>query len=60
MKSIHIIAQTLPQAWEQAVAQCWHSGSEFRTEYDKPGQPGSRDVIAMIHVSEPFSEPRSQ
>ena len=58
MKSIHIITQTLPQAWEQAVAQCWHNGSEFHTEYDQSSAPSSRDVVAMIHVSEPFSQPR--
>ena len=58
MKSIHIIAQTLPAGWEQAVCQCWEQGSEFRTEYDKPGDPASRDAVAMIHILEPFGEPR--
>ena len=58
MKSIHIIAETLPQAWEQAVAECWRTGSEFRTEYDQPGEPSSRDVVAMIQTLEPFAEPR--
>lgn len=58
MKSIHVIAEKLPQAWEQAVAECWQTGSEFRTEYDQPGQPSSRDVVATIHVLQPFSEPR--
>ena len=58
MKSIHIIAETLPQAWEQAVAECWRTGSEFRTEYDQPGEPSSRDVVAMIQALEPFAEPR--
>ncbi len=58
MKSIHIVAQTLPQAWEQAVIECWKNGSEFRTEYDKPDEPSSRDVLATIHTLEPFAEPR--
>lgn len=58
MKSIHVIAKTLPQAWEQAVIECWNDGSEFRTEYDKPEEPSSRDVLATIHVREPFTEPR--
>ena len=58
MKSIHIVAKTLPEAWEQAVAECWQNGGEFRTEYDQPGEPSSRDVAAMIHVQEPFAEPR--
>ena len=58
MKSIHIVAHSLPQAWEQAVTECWQQGSEFRTEYDKPGEPSSRDVVALIRVSEPFAQPR--
>jgi len=58
MKSIHITAEKLPQAWEQAVARCWQTGSQFRTEYDQQGEPSSRDVVAMIHVLQPFSEPR--
>ena len=58
MKSIHVVARTLPQAWEQAVVACWEQGAEFRTEYDKPSDPASRDVVALVHVAEPFAEPR--
>jgi thymidylate synthase len=58
MQSIHILADTLPMAWEQAVVACWREGEAFRTEYDRPDDPPSRDVVAMIHVREPFSEPR--
>ena len=58
MKSIHVVAKTLPEAWEQGVIECWQQGSEFRTEYDKPEDPSSRDVLATIHALEPFSEPR--
>ena len=58
MKSIHIVEPSLPLAWEQAVIACWEQGERFPTEYDKPGDPNSRDVSAMIHVTEPFAEPR--
>ena len=58
MKSILVVAKTLPQAWEQAVTQCWDNGSQFRTEYDKPDEPSSRDVLATIQALEPFAEPR--
>lgn len=58
MKSIHIVEKTLPLAWERAVIETWHNGDIFSTEYDKAGDPPSRDVTAMIHVTEPFSEPR--
>ena len=58
MKSIHVIEPHLPFAWQQAVIRCWNEGTRFRTEYDKPGDPESRDVLAVIHVTDPFSEPR--
>lgn len=58
MKSIHVEAPTLPQAWETAVRRCWQEGARFRTQYDKPGDPESRDVACLIHVAEPFAEPR--
>ena len=58
MKSIHIVEQFLPFAWEKAVLACWECGESFPTEYDKPGDPNSRDVTALIHVTRPFDEPR--
>lgn len=58
MKTIHIIEETMPMAWEQAVMACWEQGESFATQYDKPNDPDSRDVVAMIHVTNPLAEPR--
>ncbi len=58
MITLHIVEQTLPAAWEAAVIGCWEKGEAFRTEYDRAGDPPSKDVTAMIHVREPFAEPR--
>ena len=58
MKSIHIVEPSLPLAWEKAVLACWEQGEPFPTEYDRPGDPASRDVSALIHVTRPFDEPR--
>jgi len=58
MKSLHIVESHLPFAWERAVVACWEEGESFPTQYDKPGDPQSRDVTAMIHVTAPFEEPR--
>ena len=58
MKTIHVVEKTLPAAWEKAVLLCWEQGVRFPTQYDKPGDPNSRDVTAMIHVTEPMSQPR--
>jgi thymidylate synthase len=58
MKTIHVVEKSLPQAWEKAVLGCWTEGESFPTQYDKPEDPQSRDVVAMVHVTEPMSEPR--
>ena len=58
MQSIHIVDQTLPAAWERAVLACWDQGADQATEYDKPNDPQSRDVVALIHVTHPMAEPR--
>ncbi len=58
MKSIHIVEPTLPMAWERAVIACWTDGESFPTEYDKSSDPNSRDITAIIHVTDPFAEPR--
>jgi thymidylate synthase len=58
MKSIHVTEASLPMAWEQAVIACWEQGDPFPTEYDKPDDPQSRDVSALVHVTAPMSEPR--
>ncbi len=44
--------------WEKAVIACWEQGASFPTQYDKTDDPNSRDVTAMIHVTDPMSEPR--
>jgi thymidylate synthase len=58
MKTIHVVEPTLPFAWEKAVLTCWEQGDSIPTQYDKPGDPASRDVTAMIHVTDPLAEPR--
>jgi thymidylate synthase len=58
MKSIHVVEASLPLAWERAVIACWQHGESFPTEYDRPSDPNSRDVTALIHVTRPFDEPR--
>src|SRR5512133_1385116 len=37
---------------------CWEQGESFPTQYDKAGDPNSRDILVMIHVLAPLGEPR--
>lgn len=56
--ALFVSGKTLPAAWEKAVLECWRNGAAVRTEYDKPGDPPSRDCTMMWVVEEPFAEPR--
>lgn len=58
MKIITIKRDTLPEAWEEAVIECWNSGDLVQTQYDKEGDEPSTDVLAVIHVTRPMVEPR--
>jgi len=54
----NIEASCLPEAWEAAVLAVWDDGLEIKTQYDKPGDPPSKDATVMITVTDPFAEPR--
>jgi thymidylate synthase len=49
---------TIPQAYEKAIKEVWKKGAGIRTEYDRPGDPPSRDATVVITVNQPFGQPR--
>lgn len=55
---IKIEGRTLPETWEKAVLATWNDGLDIRTEYDKPGDPMSKDCTMVMVVNEPMKEPR--
>jgi len=55
---LHVVADTLPEAWETAVVQTWKNGAEIKTQYDKPEDPPSKDVCLMMTIKDPLAEPR--
>jgi len=55
---IKIEAETLPEVWEQAVLSVWENGMRIRTEYDREGDPESRDSTMIMAVKKPWAEPR--
>ncbi len=56
--TLFVTGRTLPETWEKAVLACWEHGAAVRTEYDKPGDPPSRDCTMIWVVEDPFAEPR--
>ena len=53
-----IRAANLPEGWERAVVACWEQGVSIPTQYDRPGDPPSREVSLCLAVADPFAEPR--
>ncbi len=56
--ALAVTGATLPEAWEKSVIAAWENGIEIHTEYDRPGDPPSRDCTMMMVVEDPFAEPR--
>ncbi len=55
---ITVRGETLPEAWEKSVIECWKKGIAVKTEYDKTEDPPSRDCTMIMEVLHPFKEPR--
>ncbi len=55
---LHVEGRTLPEAWEKAVLSCWQNGVPLKTEYDRPGDPPSKDCTMVWVAEDPFAEPR--
>lgn len=55
---IAIEEDTIPQAFETAMRRVWNEGTRLKTEYDRPGDPPSRDATVAICIRKPFGQPR--
>jgi len=47
----------LAEAWENSLNNVYKKGCDIKTEYDKPGDPPSKDSTMTIIVNDPLSEP---
>jgi len=48
---------SIAQAWENSLVTLYHSGCRLATQYDKPGDPLSRDATMVLTVHQPLAEP---
>jgi thymidylate synthase len=53
---LHVEADCIARAWEESLLLLHQKGCELRTQYDKPGDPPSKDAT-MITITEPLKEP---
>jgi thymidylate synthase len=54
---LHVEGDCIARAWEQSLVELFRRGCEFRTEYDKPDDPPSKDATMIMVVTEPLGEP---
>lgn len=62
--TLHVVGETIPQAYYRAIKVVWEQGLAIRTEYDRRDSrgeyidPPSRDARVLIEVGDPFAQPR--
>lgn len=54
---LHIHGSNLADAYEKALVHLYHNGTQFKTQYDKPGDPLSIDATMNITVEDPMADP---
>ena len=62
--TLHVVGNSIPQAYFRAIKAVWEQGLAIRTEYDRKNSAGeyidppSRDARVLIEVKDPFAQPR--
>ncbi len=54
---LHVEADCIARAWEDSLIELSRHGCAIQTQYDKPGDPASRDATMMITIHDPLKEP---
>ena len=49
--------ECIARAWENSLIRLHEAGCDVRTQYDKPGDPPSKDATMIISIDEPLREP---
>lgn len=47
----------LAETWEKSLISLYREGCEIETEYDKPGDPPSKDCSMIMVIRDPLAEP---
>jgi len=54
---LHAEGDSIARAWENSLVALFESGCDLPTEYDRPGDPPSKDATMILTVRDPLSEP---
>ncbi len=63
--TLHVVADSLPEAYYQTIKGVWEKGISIRTQYDRKDDqtgefidPPSRDARVLVEIKDPFKQPR--
>jgi thymidylate synthase len=54
---LHVEADCIARGWENSLIELNRNGCSVRTQYDKPGDPPSKDCTMILTINEPLCEP---
>jgi thymidylate synthase len=54
---LHVQSDCIARGWEESLIELNRKGCSFRTEYDKAGDPPSKDSTMILAIADPLSEP---
>jgi thymidylate synthase len=54
---LHVEADCIARAWEESLRLLYKCGDDVKTQYDKPGDPPSKDATMLITIHNPLKEP---
>ena len=54
---LHVEADCIARAWEESLIALYRRGCDVKTQYDKPGDPASKDATMIITIGDPLREP---
>jgi thymidylate synthase len=55
---ITVRGDSIGEVWENSLLELWEKGISIKTEYDRPGDPESKDSTMIMVINNPFCEPR--
>ncbi len=54
---LHAEGNCIARAWEESLIELNRNGCSVQTQYDKPGDPPSKDATMFVTIHDPLSEP---
>ncbi len=54
---LHVEGDSIARAWENSLIELHQKGCNLHTQYDKAGDPPSKDATMIIMISDPLNEP---